>query len=576
MATFAAIEFTELEARILVGERSRGKLSLRGRTTVPLPRIEEAAERIANRANLLKEAFKTLKAKPQAVRIVIPKNFVMVRTVTLPSEAEEELAGMARFEAERHIPFNAERHIVSHCIVQKTGVQGSQVLLAAVDGPVATEYLEICLKAGLAVENFTVSSLATFNALNAAQPEAVKERTVAIINIGYGSTDFSIATNGVLTFTRAASVGPAKFDGAVDGSTGPARKWSVGELAQLDAMEPDRYFARLHSTVEAGEPGLAAPAPFSLDSNIFPALSAPPETSAEAESPEYKANLGLRNGLLLLIKEMKRTHEFARREFNFPAVDQIYICGEGALVRNLPEYLRLNLGVPCTVFDPLASLGGTGDSSGGPATLFASCSGALLGDAQQQVRVNLLPSDYIEKQKKQRSQQSWIISGILAVGMLALGYIYLYDLFTHQEKMLEEYTQLNKKMKSKVVDLQAKESRLNIIKQNTQDKHSALDVIERISEFTFIPDSVTLTRFEYQKDQYVKISGHAKAIADVNRMRSELEKTGYFQAVTIDEGSNRQMTLPARSEPVLEYSITATFPKRETKKSGTAPAKDKV
>src|SRR5688500_3883338 len=136
MASNLAIEFTDIDCKVVQVERGKGgKLSVKSMASFPVPKADDAAVRIEERSKLLREALKNAQIVGKAAGTFIPKNFVLARRVTLPPTADEWIKGMARFEAERHIPVNAERHIVSHHTLARTGMQGSDVLLAAVYRP---------------------------------------------------------------------------------------------------------------------------------------------------------------------------------------------------------------------------------------------------------------------------------------------------------------------------------------------------------------------------------------------------------------------------------------------------------
>ena len=290
---------------------------------------------------------------------------------------------------------------------------------------------------------------------------------------------------------------------------------------------------------------------------------------------EQLVNFILRNWLLNLLKEIRRTYEYARREYGLPVIDQIFLSGEGALVRHLDEYIHKSLGVTTSVFDPVAAFESPAGLYGGakpPALCYAACAGAVAADASA-VSINLLPEIYRQKTERKRQQQSWVVSGILALVLLALSYVYVANAFADRKALLASYAAKNKEMKTRVADLKAKETRLDIISRFIQDEHGALDILERISSFSFIPSQVTLLRVEYRKEEYIKITGHAKTLPDVNRMKNEIEQTGFFQSVTLDEGSNKQVKLQNRTDQVLEYYITATFPKRGAKRGAAAAGK---
>ncbi|AXA36418.1 MAG: hypothetical protein D6691_07295 [Candidatus Hydrogenedentota bacterium] len=548
MATILAIEFAEAECKVAAAERSKNRTTLRALFCFELPKGESAEERIALRAKALKEQLAAHKIRTRRARVVIPKNYVMARMVTLPSVSEDEIAGMARFEAERHIPFNAERHVVSHHILAKLGVEGSQVLLAAVDRPIVQEYLDICVAAGLQVEMLGVSSLCMFNAFAALEGQRMGEQVAALVNIGNAYTDLVIVNHGVLSFSRGTSVSVGKLLQELSSGGQPV---TVRNLTSLDVLDQELL---------AGS-----------ERSIGTQLADPPSDATELSPPplplEQKSTSPppLRQWLLALLKEMQRTYEFARREFNCPPITHLYLAGEGALLRNIDRFFYVNFGAQTQLLRPLNAVEvpqKLREEIGARDTVFLASVGALLDDGPQAIRINLLPPDYIEKIETQRKRQSYITTGVLAAIALILAYFYVYDLFARQHELLELYRAKNKEMKSRVEDLEAKKKKLDIIRQYIQDKHGALDIIEKISSFDFIPERVTITRFEYKKDESVKIEGHAKTLPDINRFESALKATGFFESVVQDQGSNKPTRLPNRLDPVLAYSITCTFPKR--------------
>jgi type IV pilus assembly protein PilM len=565
MAPITAIEFTDLECKVVHADRGKGRAGIRALFSFALPKNDDPAARVAQRVQLLRDALKARKIKAGRVRVVIPKNYVMARMVTLPSNSPQEIAGMARFEAERHIPFNAERHVVSHHILSILGVQGSQVLLAAVDQPIAQEYLDICVGAGLSVESLGVSSLSMFNCFAAAEGDSMADKVIALVNVGTACTDLVIVNNGVLSFSRGSSLGVSRLlaDLSAEGMD-----CTAADLASLDALEPppgrggERTAQPAQTVYEIGSTG--------SDSGVFQDSG-----SFAAADPSLASNSPLTRWLVQLLKELRRTYEFARREFNCPPIDHIHVCGEGALLKNLDRFFKVNFGVESAVFQPLKAFdvpAKTAAELASHGTYYVAASGAVAQDAPQSVKVNLVPLQYLQQLQAKRQKQSYITTGILALAALVLAFIYVSDLFTRQQQMLDNYRTHNKDMKPRVEDLEGKKTKLDIIQRYIQDKHGALDIIEVVSAFDFVPDRVTVTRFEYKKEEAVKLEGHAKTLPDVNRLESALKQTGFFDSVMQDQGSNKPVRLPNRTDQVLGYSITCTFPKRGTKNASTKAA----
>ncbi|MGI8906442.1 MAG: pilus assembly protein PilM [Candidatus Sumerlaeaceae bacterium] len=610
MAASLAIEFTDVDCKLVHVERGKGgRLTVRVMSSFELSKDENVEARVTQRAQLLRDALKAGKIKPQAVRVVIPKNFVMARTVTLPSVDENEIVGMARFEAERHIPFNADRHIVSHHTLSKQGMQGSDVLLAAVDQPIAQEYLDVCAKAGLTVEGISVSSLAVFNAFAAAEPTALAERVVAVVNIGRAGTDLVIATNGNVTFTRGSTLGLNKLLAELE-SAGLERPFELQDLSQVDALEPHLYFRRpgsspaepvpviydelasVHGAIPPPPPipdGFSAVGGGQADINMSGiyrsgASSAAAEISAhlippsEAVAPDNPGAVAFRGWLIRVLQEVKRTYEFAHREFDIPLITHIYLAGEGTAIHNLSQYFRVNFSVEASVFDPLRGAQPTKklpQSARDRSAAFAAAIGALVADATPHaVRVNLLPMEYLQRRLAKKQQRSYIVTGVLLLAALGMGYMYMSDKFEQKRDMLSELLDRNAKDKTRVGDLESKKQRLEIIRSNVQEDQGALEVLEKLSELSLVPSKVTLTRFEYKKGDFVKVQGHAKDLSSANQVVAELRKMQtpdgrlYFDEAKMDDNSLATRNPRGKgTDAVIEYSATATFPKKKKKTS---------
>lgn len=569
MALILSVEFTDVECKVVLADQGKGgRLSVRSLSCFDLPRPDDAAARVTERAAALRDHLKAQRITVKNVVVVIPKNFVMARSVSLPSTVEDEIAGMARFEAERHIPFNAERHIVSYHVLARQGMQGSDVLLAAVDLPIAQEYLDICVKAGLSVTAITVSSIAMFNAFASAEKTALADRTVMVINVGRGATDLVIATNGNISFTRGSTTGVNRL--LTDLAAAAGREYTVKDLAELDALEPQLSFG-----TQRGSSAGAAPATPSYDDlpplqETDPGFTVigtgitdgdmPPPPSAAVANP---AATVFSDWLNKLLQEVRRTYEFASREINSPLVNHIYLTGEGSVIKKISEYFQANFNVDAAVFNPLgnAELAGKAKRQDMPPQLFTVATGGAIGRQPSTVHINLLPGSYTEALTSKRQQRSYFISGALVLLALVVGYVYLSDMIQAKQSLLEELEDKNREDKARVSDLTTKKDRLRIISENVQDDKGALAVLRFISERKYFPESVTLNSFDYKRADYVKLAGVAKDLPSANQLVNDLRGTGFFDDARMDN-TEPNITLRGRAPiPLLGWSASFLFPK---------------
>lgn len=589
MATTLSLEFTELQCKVVLLDSGRGgRFTLKSATSFDLPRPDEAAERITERAQALRDHLKAQRITAKQAAIVIPKNFVMVRTVNLPSTVDDEIAGMARFEAERHIPFNVDRHITSYDVLAKNGPQGSDVLLAAVDGPIAQEYLDVCVKAGLKVSSISVSSVSLFNAFAAAQKTVMADRTVMVLNVGKSATDLVIATNGKVTFNRGSTTGVVRLFHDLHEATGDDLK--TDELAKMDALEPQLYFRGVQPTQPPPPPSSGAGMYEELPDTDAPSDDITPEDDpgftiikppapAVAAAPENRGAAVFAQWLDRLLQEVKRTFEFASREFATPMVDQIYLTGEGALVQHLADYFQTNFNVETSIFDPTADGSLIARPKAAPPVVgrvFAVAIGGAVADAAGALEIDLLPASYTEAQSAKRQQVSYIVTGVLVFILLIAGYIYLSDAFSRKRALLDDLNERNRADKSRVEDLRTKKDRLRIIKENVQDDRGALDVLRILSDKAYIPEKVALTVFDYKRGDYVKMEGDAKDLPAVNELVNDMRNTGFFAETSLDNVTPNKQLRSRGGATVTGWKATFTFPKPEKpkKKSSSSERKE--
>lgn len=602
MALKYTIEFSETECKIAVLDSGRGgKLTVKALKTVGMPHADELAVRITERSQILREALKSLKPGASSAIVVIPKSFVMVRTVTLPSDVESELESMARFEAERKIPVNPERHIVDHFTLNKRGVNGSQVLICAVDQPIAQEYLDTCIRAGIKVDSIGVSSVGVFNAFALSESTVADQGTVALLNLGHDNIDLIIVQEGTIVFARGSNLSLARLMSEIS-QIDPSRTLSGEDLPALDALEPHLFFQgsvvadRIVDYDALVEPApLPAPVPPSprdeFSSGLYPSvpddganfevvalpLPPPPPPVEEVKSPSVLATTAFSGWLLKVLQEVRKTYEFANREFQCPMISHIYLSGEGSRIRNISQYFRTNFGIDCSLLDPMKSAEISGKAAKAEAAAhgadYAAAIGAASVGAPRAVTIDLVPRTHVAGLASRRQQRSYMVTGLLALVALTMAYMYTSEMFNSRRALLEEYTEKNREDKARVTDLAAKKDRLRIIRENVADDQGALDVLEKISTLEFVPSKVALTSFEYKKADRVRLSGHARALPDANALAAELRKTNYFEDAKVEDPVSEKLRNRGDTE-VLSFSITAPFPKAA--KTKTPPRSSKT
>ncbi|MBN1903344.1 pilus assembly protein PilM [Candidatus Sumerlaeota bacterium] len=556
---YSSFNLNEKECQVVQLKRQKNILKIESHFTVPFPdrEEEEPSLQIQKKGEILKAALKERKFNCGEAILLIPKHFVTVRHAFLPSVDAEELDRMARFEAEKHIHFNLERHIISHHIMKKEGVSGSHVLISAADNPVTEEPLSILQAAGIQPSVCSVSSVALYNFFRYLHPSLNDETTYALINIGFLTQELVIIHKGILVFTRSTSHGLSKLLAAWNNLPKRQSPLGIENLDAVDIQNPAFYFTpqetenRFPSPVSpdieiTGETGEYSP-------DIFPdqPIIITKETKEPADPPreiellnEWKEKL---------IQSIRQTYDFARREFDCPPIQNLYISGEGARFKNIDQYLSKNLGIDAEILN-------TGNIAGGEslrAAYFPALGGALEYIFEEGIHLNLLPRHFVEMQLNRQKRQNIISLGVMILGVIILAILYLRAYTLKQERLYQWYNDRVKTLKPRVTELADMTKKMRVIEGYVRDERNALAILDRVSVFPYIPRSVSLTDFKYKKGESVELSGHALSIKDLNAFIDDLEKTGFFKKVDIKQ--RPWVPLPNNRPKVLNYTLICAF-----------------
>lgn len=534
MSVFASIEMSTGGARLLVVEKPSKPgtpLLVLGRLFVPFPEAMTPAEK----AEKLKASLAPLVGtSPVSVGMILSRARTHCRKALLPSSDPQELASMARFEAERNLPLNAERHIVEHAILGKPAVEGTEVLLAAVDEPVALEIVELAEAFGVTVESLGISTLALYRAWFSAMEKQGQntQGPALLIHLGQESADLVLISKGQPVYNRSAPVGLQRLIHEIQAAG--SKPFSLERLAELSALEPYRYFA---------VPGTE------------------PDPAGQSQDPQAAAATGWFRRLL---REIRQTVDFARRETATVAPEVLYISGAGIAIQDLKEFLGSNSGITVQIWDPWASIVPSPKLSESITVQQKSEDAVVVGALPFQSAApypNLVPAKYLAKRRDEQQKRSAVIIAIQVAAIVVLAVLLVFQRLQFMTQSTEALRELNASLATEAADLEAKQTRNQIVRNYIRGNSGPVEILDLISQFDIIPERVTLTRFEYKKDEFVKLSGHALNIQGVNAMESALRQMGIFSRVSQDQGSNAPTTLPNRGRDgtVLQWSMTCEF-----------------
>lgn len=162
----------------------------------------------------IKKLFKDNRISSSEVRIALPESQVFTFVIETPALSERELSSSIQWEAEQYIPIPLDEVVIDWKILVKGNkeTEKNQVLLVGAPKRTTEKYTKILEKAGITPLSMETEIIAASRSLLASVPQLP---TIMVVNLGAGTTDFSILNNGLLLFTRSIPTGGQAFTRAV-------------------------------------------------------------------------------------------------------------------------------------------------------------------------------------------------------------------------------------------------------------------------------------------------------------------------------------------------------------------------
>lgn len=547
MSSYLVLEPSEFGLKVLVAQKKRRKpLAIEHAFAVDCSDLPKDAEGAIQRGVRLKEALRQQRISVNEAAILLPKQSAIVRLAQLPSADEDEIAGMAQFEVEKFIPFHAERHIVSHSILHSDGIEGSSVLLAAVDAPVIEEALAILEPANVDAyvgEVTTIAFQRTFQAFHADPPES--DRCEVLLYLTRSQTEIVILHEGMPVTARSQAIGMDKLCRDLQQAMHLDEAITLEKLAGLDLLTPDDFLLDGGIASQTSEDG--------------------PTTTAVGEKA--------RAWIARVVRFIRQTFEHAAREHQIPMDAHIYLAGEGTALRGLQRALSINLKTDVRLFDPMGDVPRAGkgriDEAILPGMVCALGTAMRLAEEEENPRaranrINLLPREVLEQQEAAERKMLLMVSATMVVITLCLLFLAWQAQQDHNAELRERYTVANEDMEELVEELEEKSFQLDIIRRITENRTPALYILDQIATFEGMGSQrvggvLTLTDFNYSSRDEVNISGTAITPEDFGRFADFLERMQYQERFVFASVSTPQpdpQNLSRRGQ-VWAFKITA-------------------
>lgn len=198
------IEITDTAIKLLQAGKTRGKtlMTFCGFQEIPQATDEELSK-------ILLKYIESTKIKPVNLIGIIPRQFVILRHLTLPTGQEAEIEKMVSLQFAKLIPYSKEDVIVHHRVLHKESSGYTKVLLMAVHRDVATRMLKILQSAKCNPQRLAFSSLGLLEWLTFQnqQTNMSQDDSTMLVSIDTSATEICFCQQQKLLFSRHINLG---------------------------------------------------------------------------------------------------------------------------------------------------------------------------------------------------------------------------------------------------------------------------------------------------------------------------------------------------------------------------------
>lgn len=233
---------------------------------------------------------------------------VVTRLIQLPNLTDKELAAAINWEAEQYVPLPVKDVNLQYKVISRpeSGTEGNMdVLLVAAPKRVIGKYLNIIKDASLVVDAMETESSALVRALTKAE-----ETTTILVSLGAVSTELIIARNQSVLFTRSVASGGVSLTRAI---------MAEFNLPQNQAEQYKQTYGILEDKLGGKVAAILKPI---LD---------------------------------ILVSEVLKAVEFVHSHVKDAPVSRLVICGGGAFLPGLSQFLTERTSLEVSLGDPWAN-----------------------------------------------------------------------------------------------------------------------------------------------------------------------------------------------------------------------------
>lgn len=303
------LDISDFSIKIIQLEQKRKGIKLKSlnRTHIPKGIIEQGEiKKEQELIKILKKSITEIKGAPIRTSYAIcslPEQHAFIKVIKLPKMKLSEAKEAIKWEAEANIPLSIEEVYLDWQIIHsKKDSDHTNILVNAVPKELADKYLQVLTSANIEPVVFEIESVASVRSLI---KNGIAPKPVLIIDLGFSRTSFIIFAEKDIRFTSSISVSNQEMI------------YNIAKNLKVDQEQAQLLKFKYGLSKEKD--------------NVFKALV-----------PSIDK----------LIDKVKDCIAFYKEE----DISKIILCGGGAYLKGLPEYVSVKSKIPVELGNPLVNI----------------------------------------------------------------------------------------------------------------------------------------------------------------------------------------------------------------------------
>lgn len=166
--------------------------------------------------------------------LVLPRNQVFLKKISIPPGSLEEIRTMLRFEAERYLPFSTDSAIIDFYLQENNSKDShNDINLVAVKQEALKKYLDILIPFNLMPNKITFSTISIYNLINL--DDNFKENTAFVI-VGNDSWEINIYSKNQVISSRGFAEIPSEITFKDELANTFNMFYNAGEFKKIDKI----------------------------------------------------------------------------------------------------------------------------------------------------------------------------------------------------------------------------------------------------------------------------------------------------------------------------------------------------